>query len=95
MDFNAETALGDVLVDFSATWCGPCRMMAEIIASDVRPAKSDLKVLAIDVDREPELAARFGVTSIPALFCFRDGREIARFSGVTDAREILDAFRSR
>ena len=87
-ELNAATATGQVLVDFWATWCGPCRMMGQRIESELVPSMPSLKVVKVNVDEAPELAAKFGVMSIPALFCFKDGVKCGEFVGVTDAAEI-------
>jgi len=74
-NFEAEVLKADrpVLVDFSATWCGPCQMLAPIVA-EIAAEKADvLKVGKVDVDEAPELAARYGIASIPALLLFRNG----------------------
>lgn len=87
-EFDEAVKTGKVLVDFWATWCGPCLMMGQHIAEELLPAMPDLKVVKVNVDECPELAARFGVMSIPALFCFRDGVRCGEFIGVTDCAEI-------
>ena len=92
-EFDAAIASGKVLVDFWATWCGPCQMMGQRIASELEPAFPDISVVKVNVDEAPELAAKFGIMSIPALICFRDGAKVAEFVGVTDCREIVAAFR--
>ena len=91
-EFDAAIASGKVLVDFWATWCGPCQMMGQRIAAELEPAFPDISVVKVNVDEAPELAAKFGIMSIPALFCFRDGAKVAEFVGVTDCREIAAAF---
>ena len=91
-ELDAATATGKVLVDFWATWCGPCQMMGQRIAAELEPSFPDISVVKVNVDEAPELAAKFGIMSIPALFCFRDGAKVAEFVGVTDCREIAAAF---
>ena len=91
-ELDAAIASGRVLVDFWATWCGPCLMMGQKIADELEPAMPELRIVKVNVDEAPELAARFCITSIPALFCFRDGVPCGQFVGVTDTAEIRAAF---
>ena len=92
-EFDAAVKSGKVLVDFWATWCGPCRMMGQMIAEELEPAMPELKVVKVNVDEcEPELPARFNVMSIPALVCFKDGVQVADFIGVTPVAQIRNAF---
>ena len=92
-EFDAAVASGRVLVDFWATWCGPCMMMGEVVEKEIAPSMPWLDVVKVNVDEAPELAAAFGVMSIPFLMCFVDGVKKADFTGVTPAEEIAAAFR--
>lgn len=69
-----------VIVDFWATWCGPCQMLAPIL-EELDKEREDLVVAKVDVDREPELAAQFQVVSIPTVLLMRDGKIAARSVG--------------
>jgi len=62
-----------VLVDFSAPWCGPCKMVAPVLDDYAAQNKERLKIVKVDIDQYPELAQRFQVRGIPALLVFRDG----------------------
>lgn len=78
-----------VLIDFWATWCGPCRMIAPAI-EEIAEERTDLKVCKIDVDAQPELAIQFGVMSIPMLVLVKDGEVVDTTIGAMPKDEILD-----
>ena len=82
--FDEAIASGTTLVDFWATWCGPCRMQAPILDAFESEMGNVVKVGKVDVDEQPEIAARYNIFSIPTLIAFKDGAEIARNVGVTD-----------
>ncbi len=71
-----------VLVDFWATWCGPCKMLAPTIAKIAEEKAGVVKVCKLDVDEEPEIAAQFGISSIPTLMVFQNGKPVKTSVGV-------------
>ena len=91
-EFDEAVKTGRVLVDLWATWCGPCMMMGEMIARDLEPSHPEVTVVKVNVDEAPDIAAAFGIMSIPALYCYDNGVKKAEFVGVTSITEILAAF---
>ena len=77
-----------VLVDFFATWCGPCKQMPPIL-QDVKTRMGDgIKIIKIDVDKNPEVAQRFGIRSVPTLMLFQNGKPSWRNWGVMPAQQL-------
>ena len=76
-----------VLLDFWATWCGPCKMIAPIL-EEIAGENKNLTVGKINVDEEPELAVRFGITSIPTLIVIRDGKAAGKTIGYQSKAEL-------
>ena len=93
-NFEQEVLNSDkpVLVDFWATWCGPCRMLAPTIAKIAEEQEGKVKVCKVDVDECPELAARYGISSIPTLIVFEDGAVKASSVGVQSKGQIERMF---
>lgn len=77
-----------VLLDFWASWCGPCRMVGPIL-DEIAAERSDIKVCKINVDEQPTLAAQFGVMSIPTLVVIKNGQEVNRSVGALPKARIL------
>ena len=68
-DFNEEVKEGVVLVDFFATWCGPCKMLGPVL-EEIAKEQTDLKIVKVDVDQHESLAQQFGIMSVPTLVLF-------------------------
>ena len=83
-----------VLVDFWASWCGPCRMMAPEFEKAAGAMEPDVRLVKVDTEASPGLAARYNIRSIPTLILFKAGREVSRLSGAMSARDLIAWTRS-
>lgn len=77
-----------VLVDFWASWCGPCRMLSPLV-DQIAEENDDFKVCALDVDASPDVAGQYSVSAIPTLIVFKNGREVNRSVGFIPKEQIL------
>ena len=90
-NFEDEVIKSDkpVLLDFWATWCGPCMMLGPIV-KEIADERSDIKVGKVNVDDEPALANMFGIQSIPTLIYFKDGKAVDSSIGYVPKEKILE-----
>ena len=89
-NFDEEVTKSDktVLIDFWASWCGPCRMMSPVIDQIAEEMGDSIKVGKINIDEERDLAIQYDVMSIPTFIVFKNGKEVNRSVGVQDKEEI-------
>jgi len=78
-----------VLVDFFATWCGPCKMMSPILDDVAKQLQGKAKVIKVDVDKNQQAAAAYQVRGVPTLILFKNGKQIWKQSGIVQANELV------
>lgn len=83
-----------VLVDFHATWCGPCKMMAPELQKFAQKNNGKLRVIKIDIDKNPAVAQQFRIQGVPTLILFKEGKVLWRQSGAMSSGQISDAVSS-
>lgn len=87
-NFEEEVKKGIVLVDFFATWCGPCKMLAPVLSKIAEEYKDKVKVGKVNVDEENDLAVKYQIASIPTLILFKDGKAVKSLVGLHSKAEI-------
>ena len=93
-NFESEVLRSDkpVLVDFWASWCGPCRMMAPVVAGIAEKYASKIKVGKVNTDDEQDLAVKYGIDAIPCFILFKDGQPAAKKVGFMSEDELASMF---
>ncbi len=92
---HVERSSIPVVVDFWATWCGPCKTMAPHFERAAKQLEPDVRLAKLDTDANPNTAGRFNIRSIPTLIVFKNGREVARQSGAMDANALTNWIRGQ
>lgn len=94
-NFDAVTGeTGLVLVDFYADWCGPCRMMAPVVEEIAKEFEDKIVVAKLNVDENPEIAAKFQIFSIPTFILFKDGKPQERIVGAVGKSGLIDKIKA-
>lgn len=88
-NFHEEVAKGKTLVDFTAEWCGPCRMLKPELEKAAKELSGKANVVVLDIDANQNTAAEYKVTSVPTLILFKDGKEADRLVGLKEADSIV------
>ena len=90
-EFETEVLKSEkpVIVDFFATWCGPCKMLGPIL-ENIADDENDVKILKVDIDECMELAQKFGIMSVPTLMLFKDGQEYGREIGLKSKEQLQE-----
>lgn len=79
-----------VLVDFFATWCGPCKMMSPVVEELAKEMEGKAKVYKVDTDEERDLAIKYGIMSIPTFIVFKNGEPVGKAVGMRDKEELIN-----
>ena len=87
--FNKEISEENVLVDFYADWCGPCKMLSPIL-ENISEDRANVKIVKVNVDEAHDIAKRFGIMSIPTLIHFKNGEMISKKVGLCDKETIIE-----
>ena len=93
-EFQSAIADGVTLVDFWATWCGPCKMMLPIMEELKAEFEGTAKVIKLDVDENQEVSSNYGVRTLPAFFVFKDGDVVSQVSGPQSKETLADAVKN-
>ena len=89
-NFQNQIKSGVVLVDFHASWCGPCRTLAPVLTQVAKEVEGKAVIGKIDIDDEQKTAAQFQITSVPTMVLFKDGKEVGRLVGLRTADAVKE-----
>ena len=92
--FDTAVSEGSVLVEFSARWCMPCRMLEPVLQQLAASFRGRVRVMSVDTDHQPALAERFAVHTVPTMILMREGEVVRRFAGLTTFERLAEALES-
>ena len=87
-ELNEEIKKGDVLLDFFATWCGPCRMLGPVMEQVKDEIGDKASIYKLDIDEGEDIARSFGIMSVPSVLFFKNGEEVGRFVGFRGVEDV-------
>lgn len=93
-EFDAVIKDGVVLVDFFATWCGPCKMLSPVLEELSAEMEGKATIVKVDVDQSQELAMKFGIMSVPTMIIFKNGEAVKQLSGFMPKPQLENALNS-
>lgn len=94
-NFKEAIAKGVTLVDFHATWCGPCKVLSPILDELEGKIEGKAEIAKLDIDQAQDVTATYGVTSVPTIILFKDGKELKRIVGVKDVDYLYNLIQSQ
>lgn len=89
-EFEATIANGVVLLDFFATWCGPCKMLTPVLEELSEELAGKIEIVKVDVDQSSNLATRFNIMSVPTMLIFKNGKAVGILQGYTPKKQLLE-----
>lgn len=89
-EFDAVIANGVVMVDFFATWCGPCKMLSPVLEEVASEVEGKANIVKVDIDESSELAQRYGIMAVPTMLIFKDGKILKQLQGFMPKQQLVN-----
>ena len=90
-EFNAVVEKGVVMVDFFATWCGPCKMLSPVLEDVASEMAGKAEIVKVDIDQSADLASQFGIMAVPTMLIFKDGQVVKQLQGFMPKPQLINA----
>ncbi len=89
-EFNEVISNGVVMVDFFATWCGPCKMLSPVLEDVASEFEGKANIVKVDIDQSADLAAQFGIMAVPTMVIFKDGKPVKQLQGFLPKPQLIN-----